>query len=67
MYFKDHILGRIRISSLRNSDKYFYVVNCGEEVVQFVNLNGDWTIVGWYKRRILSDKSLLEASKSNVL
>ena len=35
------------------------------DVVEFVNDNGGWIVVGWYKRGSIKEWSLIESSTSN--
>ena len=34
-------------------------------MINFVNENDGWTVVGWYKRGSMKDRSLIEASNNN--
>ena len=34
-------------------------------MVNFVNEHGGWTVVGWYKRGSIKDRSLIEDSSNN--
>ncbi len=44
------------------SDVYWDLESSIEDVVDFVNENGGWTAVGWYKRGSIKDRSLIESS-----
>ena len=33
--------------------------------IEFINENGGFTVVGWYKRGVINDKSLLASRKPN--
>ena len=35
-------------------------------MVKFINENGGWTVVGWYKRGVTSDRSLLEPRSTSL-
>ena len=35
--------------------------------MDLVNRNGGWTVIGWYKRGVITDKSLLEVPLSNAV
>ena len=36
-----------------------------ENCFQFINDNGGFTVVGWYKRGVINDKSLIDYRKIN--
>ena len=56
----------VRKSSLSQVNHlYWELEDCIEDVVEFVNDNGGWTVVGWYKRGAIKDRSLIESSSSN--
>jgi hypothetical protein len=65
MYLTDNIPGGVRVSALRTTDAYCDIEDAIEDVVDHVNGNGGWTVVGWYKRGVINDRSLLEM-KSNA-
>ena len=49
------------------SQEYFDIEDAIGKVVELVNDNGGWTVIGWYKRGVITDKSLLEVPPSNVV
>ena len=62
LYMSDYIPGSVRVSALRitsNSDAFFDIEDCIENVIKYVNDNDGWTVVGWYKRGIMTDKTLV--------
>ena len=65
MYLTDNLPGGGRVSALRTTDAYCGIEDAIKEVVDHVNENGGWTVVGWYKRGIINDRSLHEM-KPNV-
>jgi hypothetical protein len=64
LYLKNHIPGAVRVSALRVSDSYWDIETQIEEVIDFVNYYGGWTVVGWYKRGVINDKSLLDSTNN---
>ena len=53
MYMTDFLPGSVKVSALRmssNSSAFFEIEDCIDSVVDFVNEEGGWTLVGWYKR-----------------
>jgi hypothetical protein len=62
LYLNHHLPGSIKVSAIRMSSKnnvFFDIEDAMENVVDHVNDNGGWTIIGWYKRGIITDKSLI--------
>ena len=39
------------------SQEYFDIEDAIGEVVKLINDNGGWTIIGWYKCGVITDKS----------
>ena len=65
-YLTNRIPPTVRKSSLSQANRlYWELEECIEEVVDFVNDNGGWTVVGWYKRGAIKDRSLIESSSSS--
>ena len=60
LYLSGEIPSGVRISALRISDAYWGIQKTVRNVVKYINENGGWTVVGWYKRGVISDRSLLE-------
>ena len=54
LYLKDHFPGAIRVSSLRGTDAYWDIEEAVNNMVEYVNNNGGWTAVGWYKRGMIN-------------
>ena len=40
------------------SEEYFDIEDAIRNVVELVNNNGGWTVVGWYKRGKINDQSM---------
>ena len=55
LFFKNNnILADVK--SLQNNAVYDYVQEQWRQIVNFVNANGGWTIVGWYIRAVLEEE-----------
>ena len=52
--------------ALQMTDEYFKLTGCISDVVTKVNENGGWTVVGWYKRGMIDDKSMVNDSASRT-
>ena len=46
---------------------FWDIEDCILNVLHLINSNGGWTVIGWYKRGAITDKSLLEVPLSNVV
>ena len=67
-YYLTHRLpSTVTASALTMTQEYFDIEEAIADVIGFVNENGGWTVIGWYKRGIITDKSLLEVPPSNVV
>ena len=49
----------IRADSLQLTDDYWNLSNCISNVIDFINENGGFTIIGWYKRGVINDQSII--------
>ena len=71
LYQTSVFCSQIRQSALELTDAYFEVEDCIENVLDLINENGGFTVIGWYKRGNISDRTILhqknynENSKSN--
>lgn len=64
-YLTNRIPPTVRKNSLSQANRlYWELEECIEEVVDFVNDNSGWTVVGWYKRGAIKDRCLIESSGS---
>ena len=48
----------IQANDLQLSDAYWRLGDTIEEIISFVNDRGGWTIVGWYSRGVINDRTL---------
>lgn len=39
------------------TDAYFKLEKCIQAIIEFINLNGGFTVIGWYKRGEINDVS----------
>ena len=66
-YLKQRLPSTVTVNALTMSQEYFDIEDAIGKVVELVNDNGGWTVIGWYKRGVITDKSLLEVPPSNVV
>ena len=50
---------QIRSDVLELSDQFFDLEDCISRCVEFINEHGGFTVVGWYKRGVINDCSIL--------
>ena len=59
LYLSKYLPSGLYMSSMQATDAFYEMINCLQNVVNFINRNGGWTCIGWYKRGVISDKALL--------
>ena len=69
-FSRSYLTGRIPPTVRKNtlnqtSDLFWQLEECITNVVEYVNENGGWTVVGWYKRGSMKDRSLIEVANNN--
>ena len=52
------------LANFQMSDPYFKLCGCMKTIVQKVNNNGGWTVIGWYKRGVINDQTLVGSDGS---
>jgi hypothetical protein len=68
LYMTYYLLPSIKISALSVSSsetKFFDLKAKMNECIQFINNNGSFTTVGWYKKGIINDKTLLQTNSNS--
>ena len=66
-YLSRRLPGNTPVSTLRPTKDFWDIEDCISNVLNLINSNGGWTVIEWYKRHIVTDKSLLEVPLSNVV
>ena len=61
IYLNNTIPGSAKLHMLQLTDAYVLLLDAITECVDYVNSNGGFTVVGWYKRGLINEKSLLTA------
>ena len=51
---------------MQNTDAYWNIEDAISNLLSHVNENGGWTVTGWYKRGVITDKSLLAATSGGT-
>ena len=47
------------------TDEFFDLLDAIENVISHINDNGGFTVVGWYRRGTINDRTLVESRSSN--
>ena len=64
-YLSRRLPGSRPVSTLRATQDFWDIEDCISNVLDLINSNGGWTVIGWYKRGVITDKSLLEVPLLN--
>ena len=48
----------VQANDLQLSEAYWVLGDTLQNIVEFINDNGGWTIVGWYSRGVINDRAL---------
>ena len=64
LYMDGDIPGSCRLYHLQLTDAYNKLLECIDTCINFINDHDGFTIVGWYKRGIINDKSLMAQDKN---
>ena len=65
LYLKKDIPGSVKLFMLQNTSEFMNMLLCQLDCIKFINDNGGFTIVGWYKRGEINDQSMLTSSMPN--
>ena len=57
LYMKSPFSCNVRANMLDYTDAYFKLEKCIQAIIEFINLNGGFTVIGWYKRGEINDVS----------
>eukprot|EP00957_Ditylum_brightwellii_P113493 8653655-Ditylum_brightwellii.AAC.1 len=56
-YLTEQLPSSVRLSSLQMMQSFFELLTSIDNVVEYINTNGTWTVVGWYKHGVVNDKT----------
>ena len=59
LYLSGNVMGSCKLYMLQLTEAYLDLLQCIESCITLDNNNGGFTVVGWYKRGIINDKSLV--------
>lgn len=64
IYMKGYFNKSVDPGLIQLTNSYWTLRTCVKKIETLVNDNGGWTVIGWYKRGMINDKSLLSAEVS---
>ena len=62
LFLTESISPSILLQQLQFTDAFFKMEDTVNSIVNLVNRNGGFTVIGWYKRGVINDKSLVSKS-----
>lgn len=65
LYLSDVIPGSVKLYMLQLTEGSMKMLLSVKRCIEFINENGGFTVVGWYKRGVINDKSLLASRNPN--
>ena len=59
MYFLDQMfLATTRVHMLDNTDRFVDLMDCIDNIVEYINENGGFTVVGWHNQGAINDQAV---------
>ena len=65
LYLSQRLPPSVKISALNMTNEYFVLLDCITHVLDVINNNGGFTVIGWYRRGIINDRSLIESNNAS--
>lgn len=65
LYLNGDIPGACKLYMLQLTQAEMNLLECIDDCINLINRNGGFTILGWYKRGIINDKSLMTNHSNN--
>ena len=66
LYLNGDITGSCKLYHLQLTDAYMAMLESMQDYIQLINDNDGFNVVGWYKRGIINDKSLISQDTNTV-
>ena len=66
LYMSGEIPGSCKLYHLQLTEAYMTMLDCVEGCVNLINENGGFTVIGWYKRGTINDKSMMAQDKNTA-
>ena len=65
LYLSGEFAGSCKLHMLQLNDRAVNLYEAIDECIELINNNGGFTVIGWYKRGQITDKSLTSAKQTN--
>ena len=65
LYLSVDITGSCKLYMIQLTEAGINMFNTIDSCINFINSHGGFTVIGWYKRGIINNQSLIAASKIN--
>ena len=66
LYLNQRLPPSVKVSALNMTDEYFDLLDCITRAIDYINDHGGFTVVGWYRRGIINDRSLVVSNNNNT-
>ena len=66
LYLSGSFPSNLRADALQMTDEYWNMTDKIAQIVEEINNNGGWTVIGWYKRGLINDQSMVSEEASNI-
>ena len=66
LYLNGPIPGSCKLYHLQISHAFYAMCDSMKSCINLINQNGGFTVVGWYKRGVISDKSLILQDRNTI-
>ena len=66
LYLTDVIPGSVKLYMLQITNAYIEIIESITNCVNLINENGGFTVIGWYKKGLINDKSMIAAKHTGV-
>ena len=65
LYLTGSFPSSLRAELLQMTEEYWNLCTAIDDVVEHVNQHGGWTVMGWYKKGMITDQSMVSEDNSN--
>ena len=65
IYLTKYISPNVKVRELRHTQAYFDLIDKINQVVAYINSNGGFTVIGWFKRGTINDKAFTSNDQTN--
>ena len=66
LYLTDVIPGSVKLYMFQITSAYMELIESITNCIDLINENGGFTVIGWYKKGLINDKSMIAAKNTGV-